>query len=132
MVYLIHFERGLRCTDNRRAQHYIGFSSNRTTFSSRMAHHLNGNGSRLMAAVSERNIDWTVARIWENGDRCLERALKGRRNHSHLCPICAVERRQRLVPALPAERRFTREERETMRHALEWLRSRPGLYTLDG
>ena len=80
-VYLIHFDDKL-C----HAQHYIGWAKN---VDARCAHHKNGTGARLMAAVSDLGLPWKVVRIWENQDRNFERKLKNRKNAKLLCPVCS-------------------------------------------
>jgi hypothetical protein len=44
-----------------------------------------------------------LARVWEDGDRKLERKLKNWNNGGRLCPICCGEAVQMpLVPGMPA------------------------------
>lgn len=78
-VYLLHFDRPLA-----HARHYIGFTKN---LDSRLGRHENGRGSRLVDAVLEAGIGYTVAKTW-NGDRNFERWLKRKKNTPQLCPIC--------------------------------------------
>jgi predicted GIY-YIG superfamily endonuclease len=90
VVYLIHFDvpLGDLCNPRGRAQHYIGYTEN---LEQRLEQHRNGNGSAIMAAVSEAGIGWRVVRTWEGG-RDLERRLKRRKNSPKLCPICSLGR----------------------------------------
>ncbi len=96
-VYLIHFDRpiGNPDTPHGMARHYMGYTEN---LERRLAGHRAGNGSRLMAAVAERGIGWTVARVWPDGDRDLERRLKRRKKHRRLCPICRGEVEEEDAP----------------------------------
>lgn len=84
MVYLIHFAEPYK-----HARHYIGFTESKKTLSARMEHHRNGQGSRLMRAVTVAGIAWHVVRIWAEGDRTFERSLKERKEAPKLCPICS-------------------------------------------
>jgi hypothetical protein len=133
IVYLIHFAEGLPITGNRCAQHYIGYTGDYASLLWRLGHHRQGSGSRLMRAVGDKGIDWVVARVWEEGDRYFERRLKRRSNAPRYCPICAVQRRQRLAPAWPPGRpqRYTRREREYVQRAMEWHRSRERVALLE-
>lgn len=83
-VYLIHFD-----APYRHARHYIGWTRD---LPSRLAAHRAGNGSRLMAVITEAGITWRLARTWP-GDHCLEHKLKDRHGASRFCPICQMERR---------------------------------------
>lgn len=83
-VYLIHFEHKLH-----HAQHYIGYTDN---VERRMKRHREGNGSKLISAITKVGIAWELVRVWE-GDRTLERKLKNRKKARDLCPICRGERR---------------------------------------
>ena len=79
-VYLIHFDRKLS-----HAQHYLGYADNVTK---RIARHRSSQGARLLRVLNEQGIGWNVVRVWPDGDKQLERALKKKRNSSRLCPIC--------------------------------------------
>jgi len=85
-VYLLHFDEPYR-----HAQHYLGWAPDRT-LDARLAHHLNGTGSRLCAVVLAAGITWRLARVWVDGDRTLESRLKRRGGRSRLCPICKAMR----------------------------------------
>jgi predicted GIY-YIG superfamily endonuclease len=82
MVYLIHFEKKIG-----HAQHYIGFCYDER-FAARIHHHEKGTGSRLLKAVNEAGIKWSVVRQWPNEDGNFERKLKNKKKASLLCPIC--------------------------------------------
>lgn len=79
-VYLLHFEQKLH-----HAQHYLGSSDK---LDERIEKHRKGSGARLVRVFAEREIGFTVARTWPDGDRGLERALKRQKNGPRLCPIC--------------------------------------------
>ncbi len=85
-VYLIHFDRKIGNPDNPRAmaQHYLGFSDK---FLKRMHDHAKGQGSAIMAFLSQQKIGWRVVRTWKGG-RTLERQLKNRKSAKTFCPIC--------------------------------------------
>lgn len=82
MVYLIHFSEKFK-----HARHYIGFTDGK--LDQRMEHHRKGTGSSLMKAVTNAGIEWSVARIWESGNRNFERKLKNRKESKCLCPVCS-------------------------------------------
>lgn len=84
-VYLIHFKRPLG-----HARHYLGWAKDLDV---RIRHHRNGSGARIMAAANSRGIEWEVVRTWE-GDRHLEKSLKGRKDALSLCPHCQAEHRE--------------------------------------
>ncbi len=91
-VYLLHFDRPIGNPENPRGQarHYIGYALD---LEARLEAHRQGNGSALMAAVARAGVGWTVARVWPNGDRELERRLKRMKAAPRLlCPICRGER----------------------------------------
>lgn len=81
MVYLIHF-----ATPYKRVRHYIGFTPN--DLESRMKKHRNGTGSRLMRAVTNAGIEWSVVRVWQDEGRQFERKLKNQKQSSRFCPAC--------------------------------------------
>lgn len=93
-VYLLHFNEGLpRGTHPKSSRpvltrHYLGSTDN---LAARLHAHAHGKGARLMEVVTERGIDWDVARTWDGG-RDLERALKNRKNAPKLCPVCKTGR----------------------------------------
>ena len=82
-VYLLHFDRPYH-----HARHYLGFTDDLGT---RIALHKAPTGSshhRLMQVIYAAGIGFVVARVWELGDRALERKLKRRKAGPRLCPIC--------------------------------------------
>jgi predicted GIY-YIG superfamily endonuclease len=83
IVYLIHFETPLK-----HARHYLGFTN--SDLEDRLARHRAGGGSKLMRAIKEAKINWSVVRTWEgeNVDRNFERRLKNRKQTHVFCPIC--------------------------------------------
>lgn len=84
MVYLIHFDQKLH-----HAQHYIGFVDEPThKLEKRIEYHRKGMGSKLLKALVQKGIGFSVVRTWEDGDRNFERKLKNRKKASSLCPIC--------------------------------------------
>lgn len=99
MVYLDHLDRPYPRDDRASCQHYAGFV---TTYSrgatgrvlSRQYHHAAGRGSRFLAAVSSSGIGWRVVRVWWDGTRELERAIKSRRSLAHFCPTCNPKMRR--------------------------------------
>jgi predicted GIY-YIG superfamily endonuclease len=83
-VYLIHFARAYR-----HARHYLGYADD---LDARIKQHRAGRGSRLLQVINQAGIGWDVVRTWE-GDRSLERRLKGWHTGVALCPICCKPRR---------------------------------------
>lgn len=87
VVYLLHFEKPI--AEGRPTQHYIGFAKD---LDRRLAHHRHGtSGARLLEVAFERGIGFVVARVWDPGDKVLERQLKDQKNGRRLCPICTPE-----------------------------------------
>jgi predicted GIY-YIG superfamily endonuclease len=82
-VYLLHFDQPI--SPNHTCQHYLGWADD---WQRRIEQHRRGQGSRLCQVAQERNIDFTVVRLWI-GDRSLERQLKRRKASPRLCPICS-------------------------------------------
>lgn len=84
VVYLLHFDRPLA-----HAKHYLGMAR---SLRRRLTKHQSGNGSKLMTAVAQAGIGWTLARVWRcdslKGAYELERKLKGRKSGVRLCPAC--------------------------------------------
>lgn len=80
MLYLIHFKEPFA-----HARHYLGYSEDEASLSRRLDHHRRGTGANLMRHVSQAGIEWWVTRIWPEGDRNLERKLKGH-SSTRLCP----------------------------------------------
>jgi predicted GIY-YIG superfamily endonuclease len=81
MVYLIHFSEKLH-----HAQHYIGFVDK--NLDQRIKKHRSNKGAKLLMAVNNEGIPWEVVRVWEDGNRELERRLKNRKKSRCICPIC--------------------------------------------
>ena len=88
-VYLLHFEPGLPVTGNRVARHYLGFAE--SDVDARVARHLRGQGSPLVAAVMAAGGRVTLERVWAGVDRGFERRLKRRHETPRLCPRCTRE-----------------------------------------
>lgn len=88
MVYLIHFEKPLA-----HAQHYLGYCNGEESLEQRVDRHRRGDGARLLRAVAQAGIRFQVVRTWTDGDRALERRLKGWKKSSNLCPVCRAKRR---------------------------------------
>ena len=94
-MYLPHDERPYPA--GKRSQHYLGYARN---VPARVAHHAAGtSGARLPAVMHEAGIGFTVARVWPDGDRALERRLKRWNKGRALCPACKAARRHQ--PPLP-------------------------------
>jgi len=85
MVYLIHFD-----SPYKHAKHYLGYTEN---LESRLDRHHSKNGSKLLRAVENAGIGFTVVRIWPDGDRNFERQLKNQKNTSRFCPVCKQGKR---------------------------------------
>ncbi len=79
-VYLIHFNTKLE-----HAQHYIGYSNDIFT---RYMQHGTRQGANILYVARQRGITWRLVRTWPRATRTIERKLKNRHNHKHLCPIC--------------------------------------------
>lgn len=87
-VYLLHFHTPISFFHT--CQHYLGYAD---FWPDRIAIQRAGNchAARLCQVARERGIDFTVVRIWPDGDRALERQLKNRKNSPRLCPVCRGE-----------------------------------------
>lgn len=86
-VYLIHFSSPIG-TEKHQAQHYVGFAED---LRKRLTEHAMGTragGARLLEVCNERKVEWPLARVWEGGDRQLERRLKNFNGSEHFCPSC--------------------------------------------
>lgn len=95
-VYLVHFEQPYE-----HALHYVGYCGSITGLPSRMQYHRTGRGSRLLKAVTEAGIAWSVVRVWPDADRNYERRLKGHAG-TRYCPACAGEKAWRSGAWLPS------------------------------
>jgi hypothetical protein len=87
-VYLLHLDPGLPVTGNRVARHYLGWAER--DVDGRIAQHLAGRGSPLVAAVLDAGGTVTLARTWTEVDRHFERRLKNRHEAPRLCPRCVA------------------------------------------
>lgn len=87
-VYLLHFEQPI--SPDHTAQHYLGYA--KRSLEARIEEHERGEGARLTQVAKERGIAFEVVRVWEGGDRQLERKLKNRHNAPRLCPICQANK----------------------------------------
>lgn len=90
VIYLLHFDQPLE-----HAQHYVGFCERLEGVDSRMQHHQNGRGSKLLKAVTEHGIDFHIVRLWK-GTRSDERAIKNGGHSPQFCPRCYDTPRRRL------------------------------------
>jgi len=60
-----------------------------------------------MGAVNAAKIPWLVAKVWPEGDRALERRLKGWKGSAQFCPVClalAGKDSTAIVPAALVEK----------------------------
>lgn len=97
-VYLLCFaETGIPRGTNGEARHYLGWTAGDPE--ERLATHLAGRGSPLLAAVVDRHgpAAVTLVRTWPGADRHYERALKDRREGPRLCPACHAAGRSRAL-----------------------------------
>lgn len=79
-VYLIHF-----APSYKHARHYLGWAED---VDRRLAEHQSGAGARLTQVAVDAGCRLILVRVWEEGDRTLERKLKNRHDAPALCPIC--------------------------------------------
>lgn len=91
-VYLLHFARPYPRDARAGVQHYLGWARD---VDARLAEHLAGRGSPLVAAAVRAGIPVELVATWP-GTRNDERARKRRRQHSTYCPVCRGE-----VPEVP-------------------------------
>jgi hypothetical protein len=82
-VYLLHMMQPVN--PEHPCRHYLGWAAD---VRPRIYAHLHGKGARLTEVAHERGIIMVWVRVWEDGDRTLERKLKNRKNAPALCPIC--------------------------------------------
>jgi predicted GIY-YIG superfamily endonuclease len=92
-VYLIHLNRPLA-----HARHYLGSTDD---LERRLHEHLQGNGSKMLAAVARAGIPWRLARTKScpkllPGDRAWERRLHRYKKSRRLCPICSAGAHERM------------------------------------
>jgi predicted GIY-YIG superfamily endonuclease len=100
-VYLLHFERPI--SDSHTTQHYLGFAK---SVDNRISQHRAGDGARLCQVAKQRGISFSVARVWQDGDRALERRLKNRKNSPRICPICNQHKGTTTGPKTSLELEF--------------------------
>src|SRR5688500_6719754 len=79
-VYLLHFSPAYK-----HAGHYTGYAAD---VMPRVYAHLHGKGARLTQVAKDAGCTLLLVRIWEDGDRALERKLKRWHGSGALCPIC--------------------------------------------
>lgn len=82
-VYLIHLDRPFH-----HARHYLGWTCD---LSHRLVQHRMGTGAKLLRAVTQHGIGWSVVRTWQGGPD-LEKAFKTQKNGPRLCPYCQQKR----------------------------------------
>jgi 2'-5' RNA ligase/GNAT superfamily N-acetyltransferase len=102
-AYLLHFDiPGGRVVEPSRedadkpfhARHYLGWAEDAEA---RIKTHYNAqSGVKIIDAIHQKNITFSVARIWDQVDRNFERRLKDQGGLSRHCPIC---KQQGLIPA---------------------------------
>jgi predicted GIY-YIG superfamily endonuclease len=82
-VYLLHFSPAYK-----HAGHYAGYADD---VAPRFHAHLQGKGARLTQVAVDAGCTLILVRVWDDGDRTLERRLKNRHGSGKLCPICRGE-----------------------------------------
>lgn len=83
-VYLLHFDEPIA-----HAKHYIGWSKEHPEKEGgRIEQHRKGQAARLTQVLLEKQIGFTVTRIWEDVDRNFERRLKNMKCSPKYCPTC--------------------------------------------
>lgn len=97
-VYLIHFDEPYY-----HARHYLGYTAD---LEARIRAHRLGRGARLIQVINEVGIGWDVVRVWEDGGRDLEQALKALHNAPRLCPLC----QQQAMVGMMEEQQWASEE----------------------
>lgn len=85
MVYILHFSQPYF-----HARHYVGFTEDA---GQRLKEHLNSSssGSPLVRAALDSGITVSVAKVFSDGDRDLERKIKKAHRTARYCPICQRE-----------------------------------------
>jgi hypothetical protein len=84
--YLLHFAAPI--CETRPAQHYLGFAQDVVK---RECDHKRGircYGAALTFAAYERNINFSVVRVWANATKRDEKLLRDLKANPRLCPIC--------------------------------------------
>jgi hypothetical protein len=79
-TYLAHFDRKLA-----HAGHYAGWAKD---LDARVADHLAGRGSRLLAAVNRAGIGWHISRTWPGTTNATEKKIKDSGHLPRYCPDC--------------------------------------------
>lgn len=85
-IYLLHFDSPI--SPNHTTQHYTGSAEDITK---RIRDHQRGYGSRLTEVAYQRQIPFTVVRLWR-GNRSLEQRLKSLKHSPKFCPICSPKK----------------------------------------
>jgi len=91
-IYLIHFDKSYSGRS-----HYLGWVETRY-LARRLAKHLDGTGSEILASLKKAGIGWKVVQTWDNKTQIDERRMKACNNTKRICPICQ-QAEQRLSPA---------------------------------
>ena len=84
-VYLLHYHAPHPHATKYHCRHYLGYANN---LAARLEHHKAGNGATFTDEMAKYHIEFDLDRVWEDGDRTLERKLKNGKHLSRLCPIC--------------------------------------------
>jgi hypothetical protein len=87
-IYLLHLdmpEEFLKNNPQFHARHYLGWTE---SLDERLSAHEQGQGSKFMQKVKERNISWRLSRVWENKTRFDEAQMKAGGGLARYCPIC--------------------------------------------
>lgn len=85
-VYLLHYYKPL--SKRHTAQHYLGFATDVDRRIEQQRRGKKGIAANFCHVAKRRRIRFVITKVWVGGDRKLERALKNRKNHAKLCPIC--------------------------------------------
>lgn len=86
-VYLICLDKPI-C----RSRHYIGYAED---IEARFAVHKSGQGAKFLAAANEYGINYSVVRVWPEGDRKFERKLKNQKGAADYCPHCRAAAKEK-------------------------------------
>ena len=87
-VYILHFNEPVG-----HAQHYVGFCEE-GNLEKRLETHRKGHGSRLVAELMRRGLDFELAKFYVGKSRKFERMLKRQRNTRRYCPVCTPNARE--------------------------------------
>jgi predicted GIY-YIG superfamily endonuclease len=98
IAYLVHVDepyRGRPAAPGNKVnvvQHYLGITRDLAERIHRHRDGLNPRGSKMLHHITKAGHSWRVVRWWPSttysAAHKLEKALKRRRNHRALCPIC--------------------------------------------